>query len=76
MTISQNIQNMSCFYVNNDRNRANITLDITNEYPDRLSVFAIRYDNLQKYSGIISGPEDKVEQLKKQLIHEYKYTEE
>ena len=60
MTISKNIQSLNCFYVDNEYHRVNITLDITNEYPDQLSVFTVLSDYDVKHSGIITGPEDKV----------------
>ena len=42
----------------------------------KLQAYKVEYYNDRwKYSGVIQGPEDKVEQLKKQLIHEYEYTE-
>ena len=80
MILSKNIKNLSCFSIDTENNKVNITLDITNEYPDKLLVFGVIYsynkdDNTCKYLESIQGPEDKVEQLKKQLIHEYEYTE-
>ena len=71
MTISENIENLSCLFINNGNNRVNVNLDITKTYPKRLSVYKITYDERSKYSGKIIGTEDKVEQLKKQLIHEH-----
>ena len=45
MIISNTIKYVSYLYVDNGRNRVNITLDITNEYPAKLSVFAVIYNN-------------------------------
>ena len=58
MTLSRNIKNLNFFCIDNVNNRVNITLDITNEYPDKLSAFKIVYDynyssETCKYSGVI-----------------------
>ena len=68
MTISNNIQSLSYFNIDNGGDRVNITLDISNEYPNKLSAFTVEchnYNNrINEYSGIITGPEDRVELLK------------
>ena len=62
MTISHNIKNLRYFYVNSKYGRVEITLDIAHEYPKKLQVYKVEYYNDRwKYSGIIQGPEDKVE---------------
>ena len=46
----------------------------------KLQVLSVKYeynrdDNSCKYSGLIQGPDDKVTQLKRQLIQEFEYTD-
>ena len=61
MTISENTENLGCLFVYNDNDRVNVNLDITNVYPERLSVYEITYDERSKYSGKIIGIVEKVE---------------
>ena len=61
MTISENTQNLGCLFINNDNDRVNVNLDITNVYPEKLYIYEITYDERSKYSGKIIGIAEKVE---------------
>ena len=63
MVMLNNIADFRYFYIDNDWIRANITLDISQEYPTKLLVFNVKYKNNKGYdynSGKIEGPKEKV----------------
>ena len=65
-TISNNIKNLRHFSVYLYSDRANITLNIYDEYPVNLQLYEVKYEGCtMNYSGAIEGVKYKVNLLKK-----------
>ena len=74
MQLRHNIKRLRCFSASTRVGRFDILLDVTEEYPDNLQVYSVKYD-FTKYSGTIIGLEHQVKQLKGQFVHHYQYTD-
>lgn len=64
-------------YVEQFSVRFSITLDVTSEFPDHLSVFDVKTghdynDTDNVLYGQLSGAKNSIHKIKKQLIHEFK----